>query len=152
MHTLDATELAQCLMREHQLQDWSFGFNRAKRQLGICLYGERRIELSVHFVRANDEAAVRDTILHEIAHALAGPRAGHGRTWKAVCARIGAQPQRTDRHAQMPRGLWQATCGHCGQVHHRHRRPARGRTYICRSCGPLDGKLQFVHALRRVPS
>ena len=34
-----------------------------------------------------------DTILHEIAHAIAGANAGHGPVWKAVAKRIGAAPR-----------------------------------------------------------
>ena len=36
---------------------------------------------------------VKDTILHEIAHALAVARAGHGPAWKTVARRIGATPK-----------------------------------------------------------
>ena len=36
---------------------------------------------------------VTDTILHEIAHALAGPGAGHGPAWKATASRLGATPK-----------------------------------------------------------
>ncbi len=36
---------------------------------------------------------VRDTVLHEIAHAIAGPEAGHGPLWKATARRIGATPR-----------------------------------------------------------
>ena len=34
-----------------------------------------------------------DTILHEIAHAIAGVEAGHGPAWKAVAQRLGATPR-----------------------------------------------------------
>lgn len=34
---------------------------------------------------------IRDTILHEIATVIAGPEAGHGPKWKAVCRRVGAR-------------------------------------------------------------
>ena len=36
---------------------------------------------------------VRDTILHEIAHALAGAKARHGPAWKAIAKRLGATPK-----------------------------------------------------------
>ena len=39
------------------------------------------------------EAEIRDTILHEIAHALAGPEARHGARWKAIARRIDATPR-----------------------------------------------------------
>ena len=37
-----------------------------------------------------DPREVRDTILHEIAHALAGAKAKHGPAWKAIARRLGA--------------------------------------------------------------
>ena len=40
---------------------------------------------------ASDES-IQDTVLHEIAHALAAPEAGHGPLWKTVARRIGAAP------------------------------------------------------------
>lgn len=36
---------------------------------------------------------VTDTILHEIAHALAGPAARHGPAWKSIARRLGATPK-----------------------------------------------------------
>lgn len=37
---------------------------------------------------------IRDTILHEIAHALVGPNHCHDLVWKAKCLEIGATPRR----------------------------------------------------------
>ncbi len=139
----DAAQLAKDLIAGHRLRGWVFCYNRGKRTLGMCDYTRRRIELSRYFVAHNDEAAVRDTILHEIAHALAGERAGHGPRWRAVCERIGAVPERLDHTAVMPKGHWEATCPGCGAIHRRFRRPLLGRTYICRSCGVHKGTLQF---------
>lgn len=146
MDVWDASVMARRLMAEHGLGGWTFRFNRAKRCLGLCVYGPKRIELSWHFVRRNDEAAVRDTVLHEIAHALAGPKAGHGPKWKAMCRRVGAKPERCDREAAMPPGRWRATCPGCGQTFTRHRRPMSGRSYSCRRCGPEQGRIAFHRA------
>ena len=139
----DAAALAEGLMAEHKLRGWVFCYNRGKRTLGMCDYTRKRIELSRYFVSHNEEAAVLDTVLHEIAHALAGERAGHGPKWRAVCERIGAKPERLDREAVMPRGHWAATCPGCGSIHRRFRRPLLGRTYVCTSCGREKGVLQF---------
>lgn len=139
----DAAKLARSLIAKHGLRRWTFRYNRGKRTLGICNYTRKRIELSQFYVAHNDEASVRDTILHEIAHALAGERAGHGPKWQAVCQRIGATPERLDHTAIMPKGHWAATCPGCGTVHRRFRRPLLGRTYVCRTCGPHRGALQF---------
>jgi predicted SprT family Zn-dependent metalloprotease len=145
MDRWDASCLAKQLMSKHGLAGWRFGFNRRKRTLGLCRYEEQRIELSLHFVAGNSESAVRDTILHEIAHALAGAQAGHGPRWKRVCQRLGARPERCDRQATMPKGPWRATCRSCGREHARYRRPLTGRTYFCLHCGPRAGLIEFQH-------
>lgn len=140
----DAADLARSLIAEHGLAGWAFSYNHGKRTLGLCDYDRKKIELSMYFVARNDVDAVRDTVLHEIAHALAGQKAGHGSAWRAVCVKIGAAPKRLDRDSQMPKGRWLATCPGCGDTHTRFRRPARSRTYICRACGPDKGKLRFL--------
>jgi predicted SprT family Zn-dependent metalloprotease len=139
-----AATMAREAMDQFGLGDWAFGWNRRKRSLGLCRYRERRIELSDHFVKANDAAQVRETILHEIAHALAGEKSGHGPLWKAMCQRVGCKPVRCDRgEAVMPTGRWVARCGTCGKEYWRHRRPARRAKYWCRVCGPTRGVVVF---------
>src|SRR5436190_24197018 len=102
--------LACELLDSYGLQDWSFAFNRRKRDMGLCLYGSRVIQLSMHFILLNDNVAVRDTLLHEIAHALVGPGHGHDVVWKRKCLRIGARPERLCKDVNMPEGRWQARC------------------------------------------
>jgi len=144
----DAERIACELLIAHRLVYWAFGWNRRKRSLGLCRYRERRIELSSYFVRDNGEEIVRETILHEIAHALAGERAGHGPKWKAVCAQVGCKPERCDKgEAVMPRGRWQAKCPSCAKEYWRHRRPQRAARYWCKGCGPERGPVQFYLAL-----
>ena len=134
-------------MDEHGLIDWRFRWSHAKRQLGACTYAARTIALSGHYVQMNDEAHIRDTILHEIAHALAGERAGHGPAWKAVCRRIGADPSRLDHTAKVPDAPYELFCPLCRTVvapRHRRVRPKMLRRLGCRRCGdPSFGKLQF---------
>ncbi len=91
-------EFARKKLDEHGLQDWAFGWDRARRRLGVCRTQKKLITLSVFFVRANTDntAEIHDTVLHEIAHALAWIRYAdrtHGARWKAVCREIGAVPR-----------------------------------------------------------
>ncbi|UQT45533.1 SprT-like domain-containing protein [Akkermansia muciniphila] len=83
---------ARLKMDELGLADWQFGWDRAKRRLGVCRLLEKSITISIHFVRANLETPheIRDTILHEIAHALAWTRHGertHGPRWKQIAGK-----------------------------------------------------------------
>ncbi|MEX1015899.1 MAG: SprT-like domain-containing protein [Phycisphaeraceae bacterium] len=154
MNLHEAERLALALMHQHDLpaQGWRFRWSAGKRQLGVAQIRHRRdrytgkstpiktIRLSRHLVQLNSDAEVRDTILHEIAHALAGLEHGHDAHWQAVCRRIGATPQRLAGEAVVtPPARYQVVCGDCRQVLvHRHRRVDRRwlkRAY-CRFCGP----------------
>jgi len=53
-------------------------FNNRKNSAGICNYAKHSIELSEALTELSDEADVKDTILHEIAHALTK---GHHHDW-----------------------------------------------------------------------
>jgi predicted SprT family Zn-dependent metalloprotease len=147
----EARRLAEGLMAQYGLSGWVFAFDRARRRAGVCrfptLTRPGRIGLSLYFVERNDLEQVRDTILHEIAHALAGPRAGHGPRWKAACSLIGAVPERCYRSGDvtMPGGKWRATCPGCGRQHHRHRRPPSLTGYHCKPCGRVNGQLVWRH-------
>ena len=86
-------KMARRLMDEHGLTGWTFAFVEAKRRLGDCHFRHRVIRISrAHGLEGNEEQ-IRDTVLHEIAHAIAGREAGHGRLWKATARRIGATPR-----------------------------------------------------------
>lgn len=133
--TLDAARaLARSLLAEHDLHDWSFAFNHRKRAFGLCDFGRRTIFLSSVLTGLNCEAEVRDTLLHEIAHALAGHEAGHGPAWREVARSVGAKPRRCYRgeEVQQPPGRYLLTCPSCSSVTPRYRRPMR--IYACGSC------------------
>ncbi len=144
----DAERLARQLIGEHGLtaKGWRFDWMNGKRTCGLCCYNVKTIKLSVHYVARNDEPAIRNTILHEIAHALAGYRAAHGPEWKRVCREIGCVPSRLNHAAVMPEGKWKATCGGCQKVFSRHRyTKVPGRTYFCPRCRLPKGELKFVY-------
>lgn len=149
-----ARTLALELMTKHGLHEWVFRFNKSKRRAGVCFFPLRngvvvkpgRIELSVHHCELNDIEVVTDTLLHEIAHALAGEGHGHDDHWKAICVRIGAKPERcygTDA-VVMPTGRWRGRCGTCQKEYHRHRKPKSLEGYWCLACGREAGKFTWV--------
>jgi predicted SprT family Zn-dependent metalloprotease len=142
---------ARALLDYHGLSAWEFGFNSNVRRAGVCFYphgGEPgRIELSVHFAAHNSDDEIRDTLLHETAHALVGPGHGHDEAWKAKCREIGARPEACyGDDVEMPRGRWRATCPGCDTNFDRHRRPPRPNGWFCRSCGPKSGALKWEDA------
>ena len=87
-------DLAKELIEHWLSPHWQFRWDRAKTRLGLCDYQKKTIQLSKPLAASQDEQQIRDTLLHEIAHALAGPRAGHGKKWQAIAQKIGATPQR----------------------------------------------------------
>ena len=135
MNLLDVQQLATGLLREHNLSQkgWTFEFDNAKRRFGVCKYRSKVIGLSKPLAEANDYVEVVDTLLHEIAHAIAGYAAGHGPEWKKVCVRIGAKPQRcySSEDVTTIAGKYRAVCGGCGKVFNRHKRVPQGRKTAC---------------------
>ena len=133
MELNDATTLAHTLMQMYGLASWRFAFNQRKRAFGLCNFTRKTIYLSAPLTEINDEPAVRDTLLHEIAHALAGPAAKHGLIWQEIATRIGATPRRCfGSEVKMLPSRYILVCPNCGQSVSRHRPPTRA--YACWFC------------------
>jgi len=82
------------LMNLHGLHHWVYQYNdRMVKTLGRCYYNKQLLEFSLSYVDLNPIEKLEDTILHEIAHALAPRGAGHGYLWKSIARRIGATPK-----------------------------------------------------------
>lgn len=110
---------------------WTFDWHRAHRVLGRCNFTTKTISLSKVYVSLNDEACVRDTILHEIAHALVGHSHGHDNVWKLKAIEVGANPNRSKDVAVSAPAAWTATCPHCGITFKRYRLPRPGTRCKC---------------------
>lgn len=90
----EAELLAVSLIAKHlPVGDWSFKWNKRIGALGLCSYRSKTIQLSTAWTAALPRKEVIDTILHEIAHAIAGHKAGHGYEWRQACIAIGAVPE-----------------------------------------------------------
>jgi hypothetical protein len=165
MNLTDAGVLAKDLIREH-VPGWSFDFDNHKTTYGRCHHGPRKITLSRPLTLLRTEEEVRDTVLHEIAHALAPPvrtvtrsrgrtrvrSVAHGRPWKVQAVALGARPQacnvKEDAHVQ---GAWVGTCPGCGDTVRRHRltKAARSRQACLACCrrynrGLFDPRFKFT--------
>jgi predicted SprT family Zn-dependent metalloprotease len=96
-NTITTTELktfADMPFRICGLNDWKFQFNNRKRALGLCNYNRKTIYVSRYFINIVSKDKLKDTVLHELSHALAGAQANHGPNWKAWCLKVGAKPNR----------------------------------------------------------
>jgi hypothetical protein len=90
-----AEKLANQLLDEHNLtkEGWSFKWNNSKRNFGLCRYSSKTIELSRVLSEHQTSDQIKDTIVHEIAHALT-PGSGHGQKWKLMAMKLGIEPNR----------------------------------------------------------
>lgn len=84
-------QIGQAYLNKHGLADWTFDVcNLSNENIcseplwGGCNFKQKRI--MVHFGVGRQ---FRQTILHEIAHALAGKSADHGKEWQIIALKIG---------------------------------------------------------------
>ena len=109
---------------------WSFGFDHAKRRAGLCNFTAKRITVSRYLAVRYEDDDIHQVLLHEVAHALAGPDAGHGAAWKRVANELGYVGGRLlDGGAAAELAPWQGVCPN-GHEHFRYRQPTR-----IQSCG-----------------
>jgi len=89
-------KLANQLIKKYKLdkQGWTFKWDYARTRFGLCDYGKKTIQLSTYLTQAIPMSEVKDTLLHEIAHALTPNDGGHGKEWMDMCVKIGARPER----------------------------------------------------------
>lgn len=134
MTTLEAVRSrAEHLMTAHLgAGSWSFGFDHAKTRAGQCDFARKRITVSRHLAVRFAEDDVDQVLLHEIAHAVAGARAGHGPTWRRTAKALGYTGSRLyDGPVASELAPWIGTCP-AGHEHFRYRTPTR--PLACAKC------------------
>lgn len=138
---------AEALIRMHLDSTWSFAFDNAKRRAGVCDYTRRRISVSRYISARNDDDEVHQTLLHEVAHAMAGPGTGHGARWRRIAREIGYVGD-TVHHGETPTELapWVGRCP-AGHTIYRYRRPTRPSS--CPRCAPRYDRAHEFAWLRR---
>ena len=125
------------LKKKWRLKDWKLIFSNGKRQLGHCNCRKKTISLSAAYMRTNPYEVLKDTLLHEIAHALQFVNTGktdHGREWKNIAMELGCTPERcvSSDDIDIPRGKYVGICPACNSVTHFYRKVKR--KYSCRLC------------------
>ncbi len=132
--------MAEHLLVRHGLPDWQVAFDSAKRRAGVCRYGDRTIGLSAPLTALHSYDDVRDTVLHEIAHALAGPEHGHDAHWRKVAMGIGCSGERcVSTDSPRVEAAWLGVCS-AGHTQERHKRPERVIT-----CGTCSNTFDLTH-------
>lgn len=131
MDTIIAKQMAEQYMDYYGLHAWKFKWDRAVKRFGQCSFNTRTISLSKPLTEVNDVANVKDTILHEIAHALAGYDAGHGPKWQKIAVELGANPSSHNEGNDVP-ARYSLVCKNCGYSKSRYRRTST--KYACTRC------------------
>jgi len=129
----DCVAVAEALIQQHGLDGWSFQFDSAQKRAGACAFNTKVISLSRFYCNKASDAQIRDTVLHEIAHALAGPKHNHDATWKGIARSIGCTADRCHTVDFAP-AKYIASCPRCGWFQKKNRRLRGG---VCRTCGQL---------------
>ena len=132
MHPTNARMMARQMLDEQGLYGWGFKINTNKRRLGVCKYIHRRIEIS-KFHLDDGEDAVKDTIAHEIAHAVVGRGHGHDHVWRSKAIELGSSGNRLGKPMEAVTYKWQTVCPKCGVIGVTHRRHCKKR-FSCRRC------------------
>ncbi len=128
--------LAADLLKEFNLSDWVFRFDHSTRRAGLCNYHDKKISIASDLARNASNADVRDTLLHEIAHALVGKNHNHDPIWQAKAKEIGCSGERTHQLSFSP-PRYHVTCENGCFTHTAERRSQR---LVCRTC---HGKLIY---------
>ncbi|WP_127794289.1 SprT-like domain-containing protein [Agromyces sp. LHK192] len=117
---------AEALIRMHlDAEIWTFGFDNAKKRAGLCNYTAKHISVSRYLAARYGDDEIHQVLLHEVAHAIAGPRAGHGPKWRHVAESIGYVGRRThDGEIADELAPWVGRCP-SGHEHYRYREPVR---------------------------
>jgi predicted SprT family Zn-dependent metalloprotease len=127
-------QLAACEMESHGLtrQSWTIKYDHARARAGQCVHRAKILSFSRNLIVRGSPAGMRNTLLHEIAHALAGPRHGHDRTWRDIALQIGCDGKRCHDMELAP-AKWiyrcSAGCWHVARFKRSH------LNAICNKCG-----------------
>ena len=140
---------ADALIARHLDASWTFAFDNAKRRAGLCDYRAKRISVSRYLAARYDDETNRQTLLHEVAHALAGPAAAHGAAWKRTARALGYEGGTTHSgETATELAPWVGVCP-AGHVAYRHRKPVRATS--CVRCAPrFDTRYLFDWSRREI--
>ena len=153
MNINQALTLAKKIMSNHpELRYWSVTLNKRKRSFGVCNYTRTQIQLSSILVPVMTDEAIKNTIVHEIAHALC-PKHHHDHVWQAKCIELGGNGQRVGGAEKYKDGFdglktvqeklakYTLSCPCCGKTSHKNRKPVRESS--CGICSPIFYNAKF---------
>jgi SNF2 family DNA or RNA helicase len=104
MNRTDASQFLRDTLNQYKLTDWRIRLTNDADAgfLGMCVHKDKTIILNAHHIDIHGAAEVRNTILHEVAHAIVGPGHGHNDTWAAKAKEIGCDNTLPCSHLDLP--------------------------------------------------
>ena len=128
--------LADKLLDEHGLieKGWRFSFDRAKRRAGSCKFSKKEITIAKAYAEQQERLEIKNTILHEIAHALVGSQHGHSQIWRKKAKEIGCDASRC-HHIVFSKPKYVLTCyNRCFEVSRYRVNQSFMQSKICSKC------------------
>ena len=128
--------LADKLLDEHGLieKGWRFSFDRAKRRAGSCKFSKKEITIAKAYAEQQEVMEIKNTILHEIAHALVGSQHGHSQIWRKKAKEIGCDASRC-HHIVFSKPKYVLTCyNRCFEVSRYRVNQSFMQSKICSKC------------------
>lgn len=142
-----AKEMGEELIKEH-CPEYTFKFGHMKTKTGSCHYDNKEIKLSKYFVQQESESNVKNTILHEIAHALTEGH-HHNSVWYAKAIELGCSGEKhCYRENPIVKGSRVYSCPNCEKEIRAYRKLKKARA--CKICcdkhnnGQFSDKFKFV--------
>ena len=136
--------LADKLLDEHGLieKGWRFSFDRAKRRAGSCKFSKKEITIAKAYAEQQEGMEIKNTILHEIAHALVGSQHGHSQIWRKKAKEIGCDASRC-HHIVFSKPKYVLTCyNRCFEVSRYRVNQSFMQSKICSKC---NSKLLLIN-------
>ena len=135
--------LAERKMAEHlDVEVWRFKWDNAKRRAGLCNYRDKTISISTYHAQVHSFDETMQVVLHEIAHALCGKDAAHGKKWLETAKSIGYRAERfTGKEIATEFAPWVGFCP-AGHEHFRYRKPTR--QLACGLCARSFSKANLI--------
>ncbi|MGO1544689.1 MAG: SprT-like domain-containing protein [Gulosibacter sp.] len=146
----DVRQWANELIAQYLDDSWSFVFDRAKTRAGKCNFDRREISVSRYLAEKHTDEQVRQTLLHEIAHAKVGAHEGHGLVWQLYAAEIGYVGGRTHQAEIADEfAKWVGVCPNGHEIY-RFRKP-KERDVSCAKCSKRFDRRYLVTWSPRTP-
>lgn len=129
-------------------QEWTFGFDSGRRRAGMCSFNDKKITISKYLALVHSIDDVMQTLIHEIAHAIAGPKEGHSKKWLAIAKKLGYRNDKyTGNEIAEAYAPYKGLCPN-GHEHFRYQKPKR--LYSCFHCAKGFNKSYIIDWQARV--